>query len=212
MRARGFTLLEMVVTIFIFGVIGVIAIQLLSQSVRVTDKVISRSEVLAEWHRAMSILEQDFLQHVDRSIRDEYGDRLPGFLAFNETEVEFTRSGWQNPLIQQRSELQRVGYFLQGDQLIRRYWSVLDRPFDAPYVDQVILSTVQSIEFEMIDSDGKQHSYWPIVQDESSEISMARLIAVRMTLNLYTLGEVGQIWLVPETVVVPTEIDSNEQA
>ena len=199
MKKSGFTLLEMAVTVFIFGLIGVIAVQLLSQSVRTTDKVIHRTQVLGEWHRAMALLEQDFLQLSHRSIRDEYGVTQPSFLAIDETGVEFTRLGWQNALSQQRSELQRVYYFLDGTNLIRRFWSVLDRPYEAEFVDQLLLSGVESIEFRMIDSQGRDHPFWPATDVDGEEIQSANLIAVQLNMKLIALGEVSQLWLVPES-------------
>ena len=196
MRRRGFTLLEMVVTVLIFGIVGVLAVQLLSQAVRTTEKVIHRSTVLGEWHRAMNIIEQDLLQINDRQIRDEFGDYQPGVVA-DEGQIEFTRRGWRNFLGDQRSEQQRVAYFLHENQLIRRYWEVLDRAQDTEPIDQLLLQTVNSIQFELLDRNGDEHYFWPPSSYTDEGEIYSPLVAVRVTLDLPQLGTVSHLWFVP---------------
>lgn len=197
MKARGFTLLEMVITVFLFGIVGVLAVQLLSQSVKTTEKVIHRSTVLGQWHRAMNVLDQDFMQVNHREIRDEFGDRQPGLIASTSGYIEFTRNGWSNVLSKQRSDQQRVGYLLFENQLFRRYWVVLDRAKDSEPVDQLLLQNVYSVGFEFIDSTGREHYQWPPSDFTSEALSYSPLVAVRMTLELAELGTVSQLWVVP---------------
>ena len=208
MKARGFTLLEMVVTVFIFGVVGVLAVQILSQTVRTSEKVVYRSSVLGEWHRAMNILEHDLVQLNHRGIRDEQGDFQPGVLVDSTGGIEFTRSGWHNILGQPRSDLQRVSYFLYGDQLYRRYWDVLDRSQTTQAVDQLLLSNVHTLEFEVIDRSGREHYFWPPAAYVDDVAIESPLLAVRMTLGMVELGTVSQLWLVPENLAPRQEIPS----
>ena len=197
MRRRGFTLLEMVVTVLIFGIVGVLAVQLLSQSVRTTEKVIHRSTVLADWHRAMNIIEQDLLQVNEREIRDELGDVQPSVLVDTSGQMEFTRNGWHNILGHQRSEQQRVSYFVYENQLFRRYWDVLDRAQDSEPIDQLLLPNVNSFEVELIDRTGREHYFWPPRSYAEAEEAYSPLVGVRVTFDLPQLGTVSHLWLVP---------------
>ena len=213
MRWRGFTLLEMVVAIFIFGLVGLLAIQLLTQSVRTTEKVIFRSTVVGEWHRAMNILDQDFLQMSARGIRDEFGDVRANLLVDGSGLVEMTRSGWVNPLGYQRSDLQRVSFMLYENQLFRRYWNVLDRSQDSQPVDQLLLRNVRSLRFDMIDKSGREHGFWPPLRDPDRPSDYEPLVAVRMTLDVFEFGAVTQTWIVPEEpfeTITPVESDEAE--
>ena len=200
MRLRGFTLLEMIVTVFIFGIVGVVAVQLLAQSVRTTEKVIHRSAVLGEWHRAMNILEQDVVQVNHREVRDEHGDYQPGVLVDASGQIEFTRNGWRNILGHQRSEQQRVAYFLHENQLFRRYWDVLDRAQDSEPIDQLLLQNVYSVEFQMIDRTGREHYFWPTSSYTDSTETYSPLVGIRVTLELAELGTITHLWLVPENL------------
>lgn len=152
---------------------------------------------MSDWHRAMNMLEQDFLQLSFRRIRDEYGDEQARFLISGSGGAEFTRSGWVNPLGHQRSELQRVAYFMFENQLFRRYWNVLDRSKDSEPIDQLLLRNVQSIEFEVIDKAGREHYLWPPVVSEETGRSIDPLVAVRVTMELVEFGTVSQMWLLP---------------
>ena len=197
MRVRGFTLLEMVVTVLIFGIVGVLAVQLLSQSVTTTEKVIHRSTVLSDWHRAMNMIEQDLLQLNDRVIRDELGDYQPSLVLDTSGQLEFTRNGWRNILGHQRSEQQRVSYFLYDSQLFRRYWNVLDRAQDSEPIDQLLLPNVHSVEFELIDRIGREHYFWPPTSYAGVEETYSPLVGIRITFELPQLGTVSHLWLVP---------------
>ncbi len=197
MKYRGFTLLEMVVTVLIFGIVGVLAVQLLSQSVRTTEKVIHRSTVLADWHRAMNIIEQDLLQVNDREIRDEHGDYQPSVVVDTSGQLEFTRNGWRNLLGHQRSEQQRVSYFLYENQLFRRYWEVLDRAQDSEPIDQLLLQNVNSLEIELIDRTGSEHYFWPPQSYADADTTYSPLVGIRVTFDLPQLGTVSHLWLVP---------------
>ena len=201
MRQRGFTLLEMVVTVLIFGIVGVIAIQLLSQSTRISEKVIHRSQVVGEWHRGLIVMELDFAQLVHRAVRDEFGDEFPSLVLLNEETIEFTRHGWQNPLGLQRSDLQRVSYFVANNSIYRRFWSVLDRSKDTQPVDQLLIRDVSYIRFEIWDSLGNLHTYWPRAETELETTEITDAVMVSMFVASNAFGEVVRHWIIPATVL-----------
>ena len=197
MNERGFTLLEMVVTVFIFGFIGVLAVQLLSQSVQVSGKVIARGSVVSEWHRGLNVMEHDLSQLIHRPVRDEFGDVTPSVVLENEAVIEFTRTGWLNPLRRQRSELQRVVYFFTDRTLYRRYWTVLDRVYDSPPVDQVLLQDVSQVRFEIWDTQGNVHSFWPSLSARGEQIPIGEVAMVSLYVQSPQFGQVVKHWVVP---------------
>jgi general secretion pathway protein J len=203
MRPRlnhGFTLVEILVALLVFSVVGLISARLLSQSIDNQNNLQDRGQRLAEVHRAMRILQRDILQLSRRKIRDEQNEILPALMVGNEGLIEFTRVGWRNPLGQPRSEVQRVGYRWQDEKIVRGYWLTLDRGFDAEPAFQTLLEDVQDIEFFAIDQLGNEHSEWPLDLEagdlpiENEEIYLA---AILVRLEVSPFGVIERIWRVP---------------
>jgi len=197
-RANGFTLIEILVALFIFAIVGLMGTQLIS---RVSNQQVILSERgarLIELQRAMSILKRDFMQIQRRSIRDGYGDQQPAIQLEDDDLIEFTRAGWRNPLGQIRSELQRVAYHLDKEkhELQRYYWPVLDRSQDSEPLVQVLLSDVRKLEFNVVDQAGNVHSFWPQVST-GGQANGSALVAVIMKMETPPFGSMERIWEVP---------------
>lgn len=196
MQSRGFTLLEVMVVLAIFALIGVISSQIVSRVLNNQQLLAERGDRLAEVQRAMHILQRDIMQLNARTIRDQLGDPLQSLMIGADGMIEFTRAGWRNPLGQRRSELQRVGYIMQDENLLRAYWSVLDRPPDAEPNLQQLLSGVQQVEFFAIDVSGNEHSFWPLLGDYATSPD-TRLAGIIMRLDIEPFGVVERLWAVP---------------
>jgi general secretion pathway protein J len=194
-RAMGFTLIEMLVVFAVFAIMGVIASQIVSRVLNNQQLLSERGMRLAEVQRAMQVIQRDVMQLSPRSIRDQLGDLTEPLLIGADGMMEFTRAGWRNPLAQQRSELQRVGYILQAGDLYRAYWPVLDRTPDSEPTLQRLLSNVEEIEFFALDVSGNEHSFWPLAGDFATDPN-ARLGAILMRIDIPPYGIVERLWTV----------------
>ncbi len=142
---RGFTLLELLVSISIFSILGLGAYQMLQTVIQSNERVREASEGATSLNLAFSILQRDFNQFVPRQVRDQYGDPVAPLVFENEDyAVEFTRGGWSNPAGRSRSRMQRVAYSIDYDEetLSRHFWEVLDRAEDSEPISQVLLEGV----------------------------------------------------------------------
>jgi len=196
-RARGFTLVEMIVVFAIFAVIGVVTSQIVSRVLDSQRVMAERGARLTDVQRAMVIMQRDVLQMVDRGVRDILGDPLPAVIIGSDGLIEFTRLGWRNPLAQQRAELQRVAYVLDGTDLQRAYWRVLDRAPDAEPMVQTLLTDVERVEFVALDRAGNEYSFWPQETGGAPLDPSQRLAAVILRIELAPFGLVERLWPVP---------------
>ena len=199
-KILGFTLVEILVALLVFSVVGLLSARLLSQSVDNQNNLQDRGQRLAEIHRAMRVLQRDILQLSRRKIRDAQGEELPALIVSDQGAIEFSRVGWRNPLRQPRSEVQRVGYRWQDEKIVRGYWLALDRSYDAEPAFQTLLEDVETIEFFAVDQLGNEHKQWPLDPEayaatEESEVLYLAAIVVRMELLPY--GLIERIWRVP---------------
>ncbi len=159
---RGFTLLEVLIAIVITALIGLGSWQLLNSAIRTNELTQKRLDAFKELQRAMLFIKRDLRQLAARASRDEYGDYQPALSTRNQFyPLEFTRTGWRNPLQEQRSDLQRVAYELDGTDLRRYYWTVLDRAHDSAPRSRNLLSNVEEISFRFMNDSGGWSGTWP---------------------------------------------------
>lgn len=162
-QVKGFTLIELMIAILIFAMISTAAYKLfdsVSRAQQVTDGILDH---LDEIQRALVVLEKDLFQVAPRPIRDEFGDRQKAIVApgTNGEILEFTRFGWRNPLLEVRSNMQRVAYSLEEGELVRYYWPMLDRAPDPVQVRQVLLTDVHGVRLKLMDEKKRWLKTWP---------------------------------------------------
>lgn len=174
--APGFTLLEMLIAVGITAMIGVGAVQVISQITLARDAVAQRSQQLSDMQRFNAVMTRDITQFINRPIRDQYGETMESMLLESGDYLfELTRSGWKNrPATEDpRSELQRIAYRLEslnddpcegarkrlatpenpepeGECLVRYLWNVLDQGYDSEPQAMVILDQVDHLEISVL--------------------------------------------------------------
>jgi general secretion pathway protein J len=194
LRPNGFTLIEIMVAVAVFGVMSVLAWGALSNSLSNTDLLTERMNRLQAIQRTIRFLSSDLSQATPRSVRNELGDtRLPAMLSSlsGNFAIEFTHGGWRNPAGLPRSTLQRTAYRLEDDELVRYHWRVLDRTYANEPVATVLLDNVESLLFRFYTDTGEPTDVWP-PQGGPANLRM-RPRAVEIILTLPDEGEVTRL-------------------
>ena len=189
-RATGFTLLELVVVLAIFAVLSMMAYGGLSAMLTGRAKVAESLERTAALQQGYLRLRNDFQQLRARTARDGYGETQPALIVQPDGSVEFTRSGWRNPLSQPRSALERVAYQFDEGRLLRRSWRVLDRAQESEPVEVAVLDQVDDAEWRFLDAKLEWHDAWPAVAALVGSPPSPPPLAVELTLQVKDLGEV----------------------
>lgn len=133
MRARaeaGFTLVEMMVSLLIFGLLAAAGVALLAFSVRAQAATDSKLADIAALNRLGSALSSDLAQAETRATRNQAGDTLPVFEGATGSGeapmLRFVRGGWTNIDAAPRSTEQKVEYQLANGVLQRVAYPMLD--------------------------------------------------------------------------------------
>jgi len=155
-KARGFTLLELIIAIAIFAVIGLASFSLLDTIQRSDERSQQRSDRQNELQRGFLFIERDLTQIARRTIRINGEAPLEGylhtggdnFLADNQA-IAFVRHGWTNPgLLLPRSDIQSVAYRLTDNTLERLHYNFVDAVVGEEPKVRPLISHVNSLSFE----------------------------------------------------------------
>ncbi len=213
---RGFTLLELLVALFITAILFAMGYGSLTQALNSRKEVEEQSARLTAVQQAMRVIEQDLELMHPRPARDPLGNGYEATLVVSQNVttdsssssddttsmaqslplLTFTRGGWANPAGLPRSELQRVSYLLRDGQLIRQYLPVLDTTAATTVIERVLLDQVQAVSFQYMDESFAWSSLWPTPGMQMStpqELWRARPIAVKVVLSLKDQGELTRI-------------------
>lgn len=202
-RGRGFTLVELLVAVFITAILFALGYGAINQAVNNRETIAANQDRVLAVQRAMRGFVQDFSQLAPRPVRQPLGDGYVGAIVSEPQPpvlATFTRGGWANPAGVQRAMLQRVRYRFENGTLRREYWPVLDATLDPPPRSHVVLEHVKSVRFRYMDASRNWQEQWP-ANGVASGVSMrdlrSRPIAVEVTLELEDWGKLTRLIEVP---------------
>ncbi len=202
----GFTLLELLIAIALFALLGLATYRMLESVLR-SDEVVRAQEIqLRQLSRAVWRLEQDLIQAVPRPVRDGYGDEQNAFIgqlagAAGGASLELTRSGWRNPTGMRRANLQRVRWQLAGDILERLYWVVLDHDLDSAPRVQKVLDDVTALRVRYLDTNGSWQEEWPPFEfgrGDPEEQARRMPVAVEVSFDHQRYGTITRLLRLPD--------------
>jgi general secretion pathway protein J len=119
---HGFTLIEVMISLLIFGLLAAAGVALLSFSVRAQGLTGARLEAVSARNRLSAILTADLAQAVVRPTRGEGGE--PG--TNGAVLLRVVRGGWSNLDGAPRPSEQKVEYRLEDGALVRVAYPMLD--------------------------------------------------------------------------------------
>lgn len=188
---QGFTLLELLIALSIFSLIvsaGYAGLNSLNRALQLQRE---SSSQLADIQWAVSRMERDLIQIINRSQRTE-NTSLPAFSGDSRQFRLVTLSS--NPLLQQPlSEERPVHWQWQQPELNRRGWPLPDRlSSNPPIAYSKLLDNVELVDFRYRDDKGNWRSEW-----NSTQQGRRLPDAVQFRLQITGFGEIRRVVELP---------------
>lgn len=184
-RSAGFTLVEVLVSVLVFGLLAAAAYTALNGLSAAAGQQRDHAEALADLQLAVARLDQDLRQLVPRPVRTGAGQEPA--LVGEASRLVATRAGWANPSGHPRSQLQRFGWAFDDGVLERFHWAVTDPVQTTPDRQSAVLETVESVVFRYRDATGNWHDRWPLSEPASLPS------AIEVTLESARFGPVRRL-------------------
>ena len=179
MSKKGFTIIEVLVTLIILSMIAIISSNILQSSLE-SEKVSSlRLNSIKELNLASSILRRDIRQIANVSIKDFYGNKINGtFISeLGPENLMFTTKvkSFSNEV----SPLKRVQYVIENKNFIRKqYYS--SNPYNQDeFTKSIIINDIDNLKLSFL-NENKWHQSWPVSPITSKKIPTLIKIEFRL--------------------------------
>lgn len=200
----GFTLLELLVAVFISAVLFALGYAALNQVIARRADLQSEQQALDALRRTWTLLALDIAQVEPRPVRDPSGSALEAALQVDSRDgrlISLTRSGERKALGADRPALQRIEWQLEGNQLWRVSALTVDGTLGAPARRRALLEGIRSVSIRCRDADGTWHTSWPVAGGTAAQTPTpslrSRPVAIEVTLETDRFGVMTRLIEVP---------------
>lgn len=197
-KQSGFTLLEILVALAVFLIMAILATAGLYNVFRNKEIITEHDNQLQALQLSLAIINHDMQQIIDRPVVDSDGKYLLG-LTGSATFIDFTKSGFVNPLSQdKRSNLQRIRYEFKGQSISRSFWPVLDRVPSSTPSTKTLFTGVNKFQIRYIDKKQQYHSSWPPQKQAyySQRSKQPFPVAIEVSFTTSNWGDIYLMYLV----------------
>lgn len=159
---NGFTLVEMMVALFIFALLAAAGVTLLSVGVRAQAAATNELEITGGLRRMSVLLANDFAQIVPRMARSGDGTIIRAFTGNDGSSdplvMGYVRAGWSNPDGVMRPGVQRVDLVIEKARLERRSYREIDGNSTPATI--VLVDNVTAVTTRYRDDKGEWRPRW----------------------------------------------------
>ena len=148
-KARGFTLIEIMVAVGIFAVIGAIVFPALIQFIDVRDRVTAKHHQVENLQKTFLFFAQDLRFASNRLGKDEYGDVADATMLVGDDSLMDLTAMYPDLNLGGLNVPRRVRWMLDDTTLVRLQSPVMDPDGETRVFKQKLLSNVRKVEIEL---------------------------------------------------------------
>lgn len=208
-RQRGFTLMEVMVALFIMAMVALLAAQAFNTASSGAAATREAMDRLAAIDRTLVMIEADLRNAIPKVLRARLGESLPPVYVTQSDDYWLTvmRGGMANPLFQRRTEEVRVGYRYIDETIWRDTWY---NPTELEQEDARQMKLLEGVTFLQVRvlpptasslAAGPWLDAWPANSGNSANPELP--LAIEITLTLEDMGEIRRIFMLLPGVGAP---------
>ena len=165
---KGFTLIEVLISLVILSIIAIVSTNFLQSSIDLRNQSKLKVDDIKVFNLGVSTIRRDLMSTVNLPMRDNFGNQLPNFIGSNR-DKKITFLGFINRIDSSRSSISRIEYLFDDTKFIRRVYFTAD-PYDYDdHIDSVIFNKIDDVEISFL-SDNRWFTEWPAGQTATYKI------------------------------------------
>ena len=167
--SKGFTLIEILISLVILSVILLVTSNILESSLETERNLSNRLEESSSLNLSSIIVKRDIRQIINIPLRDNYGEFLQATIIGDDVQKKISFNSKVNSLSNDSSPIKRIEYLLEDNSLVRKqYFSA--NPYDSEeYIKLNLLKDITNLEISFMHNK-RWHNKWPINKNTENTI------------------------------------------
>lgn len=181
---KGFTLIEIIISLIILSVILLISSNILSSALNYQSSTNINLKKVNELNLASTIIRRDLRQAVNVPSRDFFGNLEPSTFNGDYSNKSISFNTYISDISIDTSSIKKILYFFNDNNLYRRqYYS--SSPFkNDDYFESILLKNISEVNFTYM-HERRWHNSWPVGDISSRKIPTLIRIDFKMKNNDY---------------------------
>ena len=160
---KGFTLIEVLVSLVILSMIAIISSNILQSSLDTERTVTQRLHSARSLNFSSIIIKRDIRQIINVPLRDYYGNSMQATMVGSNTDKKISFNSKIKSISNDVSPIKRIEYTFQDETFIRKQFFSAN-PYDIDeYFDSQLMNNVSSMDIQFM-HERQWYSKWPINQ------------------------------------------------
>ena len=169
MNNKGFTIIEVLVSLVILSMIAIVSSNILKSSLETEQETSLQLDSIKELNLASTIIRRDFRQIANVSLKDYYGNNLYGTLLSKVNSKSVTFNSNIKSISNEVSPIKRINYELIDNKLIRKQFFSSNPYSQDDFTEIELIKDIENLQFSFL-YENSWHESWPISLITSKKI------------------------------------------
>tara|TARA_B100001939_G_C16675146_1_gene501965 strand:- start:25 stop:621 length:597 start_codon:yes stop_codon:yes gene_type:complete len=169
MNNKGFTIIEVLVSLVILSMIAIVSSNILKSSLESEQETSAQLNLIKELSLASTIIRRDFRQIVNARMKDFYGNNLYGTIINQINSDSLIFNSNIKSISNDVSPIKRINYVLIDNKLIRKQFFSSNPYSQDDFTEIELIKDIDNLQFSFF-HENLWHESWPVSLITSKKI------------------------------------------